>query len=153
MSARELVAIRKTDIDWQAKEVRIEQGKTGNVKTIGPLGPASMEILKEFCNESETQQVFFQGRNITPKFYRILREACQRAGVLYGRDVPGGLRLYDARHTATTHLLDEGVSPATVKDWMGWSDSAFVLYYGHATRKSRAKAGRSLERLAGKKIA
>jgi integrase len=149
----ELAAIRKPHIDWQAKQVRIEQGKTGNVKVIGPLGPASMEILKEFCEQSDTDHVFFQGRNITPKFYRILREGCERAGVLYGRDVPGGLRLYDARHTATTHLLDEGVSPATVKDWMGWSDSAFVLYYSHATRKSRARAGRALERLAGKKIA
>ena len=62
-------------------------------------------------------------------------------------------RLYDSRHTATTHLLDDGVSPATVKEWMGWSDSAFVLYYSHATRKSRARAGRSLERLAGRKMA
>ncbi|MEP6569259.1 MAG: hypothetical protein ABJC10_05735 [Acidobacteriota bacterium] len=42
---------------------------------------------------------------------------------------------------------------STVKEWMGWSDSRFVTYYSHATMKSKAKAGRSLERLAGQKIA
>lgn len=149
----EMAAIRKNDIDWDSLEVRIKQGKTGSFKTIGPLGPASMEILKEFCEQSETDFVFFRGRNIPPKFYRILRAACERAGVLYGKNTPGGLVLYDSRHTATTHLLEDGVSPATVKEWMGWSDSAFVLYYSHPTKKSKAKAGRSLERLAGKKIA
>jgi integrase len=149
----EMAKIRKRDIDWQARKVRIEQGKTGNVKTIGPLGPASIEILKEFCDQSENEFVFFRGKNITPKFYKILARACHRAGVLYGKNTPGGLVLYDSRHTATTHLLETGVSPATVKEWMGWSDSAFVLYYSHATEKSMEKAGRSLERLAGKKIA
>jgi hypothetical protein len=40
------------------------------VKTIGPLGPASIEILKEFCDQSENEFVFFRGKNITPKFYK-----------------------------------------------------------------------------------
>jgi len=50
-------------------------------------------------------------------------------------------------------MLESGVAPATVKEWMGWSDSSFLLYYSHATEKSRIKAGRSRERLAGKKVA
>ncbi|MDX6443934.1 MAG: hypothetical protein QOH71_1008 [Blastocatellia bacterium] len=36
---------------------------------------------------------------------------------------------------------------------MGWSDKAFVLYYSHATKRSREEARQSLERLAGKKTA
>lgn len=149
----EMAQIRARDIDWNARKVRIEQGKTGNVKVIGPLFDTSMEILKEFCRRTETEFVFFKGKNIPPKFYKILKRACERAGVLYGKNTPGGLVLYDSRHTATTHMLESGVSPATVKEWMGWADSSFVLYYSHATEKSREKAGRSMERLAGKKIA
>jgi integrase len=149
----EMAKIAKSDIDWEGKTVSILQGKTGNKKTIGPLGPKAMEILKEFSDTSETKYVFFRGTNITPRFYKILAKACERAGVLYGKNKPGALVLYDARHTATTHLLDEGVSPATIKEWMGWSDSRFVTYYSHATKKSREKAGRSLERLAGSKVA
>jgi len=102
---------------------------------------------------SKTDLVFSRSGNISPKFYRILREACEPAGVPYGRKNPDGLVLHDARHTATTHLLESNVSPKTVQEWMGWSDKAFVLYYSHASKESREAAGKSLEKLAGEKIA
>lgn len=147
----EMNLIRKQgDIDWKARTVRILQGKSGNFKTIGPLGQTSMEILRLFHDESTYRYVFSRGGNITPKFYKILRAACERAGVLYGKNTPGGLVLHDARHTATTHMLDDGVSPKTVQEWMGWSDSAFVLYYSHATKESRERAGESLEKRFGR---
>lgn len=149
----EMNLIPKTAINWEACQVRIRQGKTGSYKVIGPLGPTSMEILREFHDASKTDLVFSPRGNITPKFYQILREACLRAGVPYGRSTPDGLVLHDARHTATTHLLESNVSPKTVQEWMGWSDKAFVLYYSHSTKRSRAQAGRSLERLAGQKVA
>jgi|ERR1051326_5729500 integrase len=149
----EIANLRKRDVNWQSRKLRIEQGKTGNVKIVGPLFGAAVEILRDCADSSDTEFIFFKGKNIPPKFYKTLKRACERAGVLYGRDVQGGVKLYDARHTATTHMLESGVSPATVKEWMGWADSSFVLYYSHPTEKSREKAGRSMERLAGKKIA
>lgn len=147
----EMNLLAKTSINWDARTVRIRQGKTGNYKVIGPLGQTSMEILRESYNSSKTDLVFSRSGNISPKFYRILREACERAGVPYGRNNPDGLVLHDARHTATTHLLESNVSPKTVQEWMGWSDKAFVLYYSHASKGSREQAGQSLERLAGRK--
>ena len=144
--------IPKTGIDWEARQVRIRQGKTGNYKVIGPLGPTSMEILREFYDASKTDLVFSRSGNIAPKFYRILREACERAGVPYGRGTRDGLVLHDARHTATTHLLESNVSPKTVQEWMGWSDKAFVLYYSHATKRSREQAGRSLRQWPDKRL-
>ena len=147
----EMNLVAKTSINWNARTVRIRQGKTGNYKVIGPLGPTSLAILREFYDQSKTDLVFSRTGNINPKFYRILREACERAGVPYGRNTPNGLVLHDARHTATTHLLESNVSPKTVQEWMGWSDKAFVLYYSHATKKSREEAGRTLEELAGNK--
>jgi len=59
--------IRHDDIDWQARTVTILQGKTGNRKTIGPLEPTAMAILKEFSDSSDSQYVFSRGGNITPK--------------------------------------------------------------------------------------
>ena len=146
----EMNLIPKTGINWDARQVRIRQGKTGNYKVIGPLGPTSMEILREFYDASKMDLVFSGSGNIAPKFYRILREACESAGVPYGRSTPDGLVLHDARHTATTHLVESNVSPKTVQEWMGWSDKAFVLYYSHATKQSREHAGQSLEKLAGR---
>lgn len=149
----EMNRIRPTDIDWRGRTFQIKQGKTGKVKTIGPVAERTMTILKEFCDTRSGEFVFSRGGKINRRFYRILRTTCQRAGVLYGRNVAGGLVLHDARHTATTHLLDSGVSPKTVQEWMGWADSSFVLYYAHATKKSREKAGRALEKLVGRKSA
>lgn len=148
----EMAKIQKQDINWQTRRLRIEQGKTGNVKSVGPLFGPAMDVLKEFSDKSETEFVFFQGKNIPPKFYKTLKRACERTGVVYGRDVQGGLRLYDARHTATTRMLEDGVPAPAVQDWMGWSRGYFVMWYGHTTEKSSAKAGRSMERWA-KKIA
>ena len=145
--------IRPSDIDWQGRTFQIKQGKTGKVKTIGPVAQRSMTILKEFCDTRAGEYVFSRGGNINRRFYRILKTACDRAGVLYGKNTRGGLVLHDARHTATTHLLDSGVSPKTVQEWMGWADSSFVLYYSHASRKSREKAGRALDKLVSKKRA
>jgi hypothetical protein len=67
--------IPKTGINWEARQVRIKQGKTGNYKVIGPLGPTSMAILREFYDASKTDLVYSRSGNISPKFYRILREA------------------------------------------------------------------------------
>jgi site-specific recombinase XerD len=120
----EMNLIPTTGINWEARQVRIIQGKTGNYKIIGPLGPTSMEILREFYDASRTELVFSRSGNVSPKFYRIRREACERAGVPYGRGTRDGLVLHDARHTATTHLLESNVSPKTVQEWMGWFDGA-----------------------------
>jgi integrase len=110
-----------------------------------------MEIIREFYHTSTTDFVFSRSGNVAPKFYSILKASCQRAGVPYARSTPDGLVLHDARHTATTHLLESNVSPKTVQEWMGWSDKAFVLYYSHATKESREQAGKALEQLAGEK--
>lgn len=149
----EMAKIRGFDINWQSRNVRIKQGKTGKYKTVGPLHPEAMLILKEFADNSSTSYVFYRGGTINKRVYRIMRDACRIAGVPYGQKTHNGVVLHDCRHTATTHLLESGISPKTVQEWMGWGDKSFVLYYSVATKKSREKAGRALEKLAGKMIA
>jgi hypothetical protein len=50
-------------------------------------------------------------------------------------------------------MLESGVPPRTVMEWMGWADKTFVLYYSVVTEQSREKAGRVMEKVAGKKVA
>lgn len=149
----EMAAIRSADINWQSKTVRVRQGKTGKYKTVGPLHHGAIAILKEFHEASATPFVFYRGGQINKRVYKIMANSCKRAGVPWGKDTPNGLTFHDCRHTATTHLLESGISPKTVQEWMGWADSSFVLYYSVASKKSREKAGRALDKLAGKKTA
>jgi integrase len=149
----EMVRIRATDVNWHDRTIHIKQKKTGKVKVIGPVGEPTITILKEFCAMRIGEFVFSKYGRINRRFYKILRVACLRAGVPYGRNTPNGLVLHDARHTATTHLLESGISPKTVQEWMGWSNSSYVLYYSHASKKSMEKAGKALEKLIAKKSA
>jgi hypothetical protein len=64
----EMNLIPNTGINWDARQVRIRQGKTGNYKVIGPLGPTSMEILPEFYDGSKTDLVFSRNGNIRQSF-------------------------------------------------------------------------------------
>jgi integrase len=49
-------------------------------------------------------------------------------------------RLHDARHTAATSLLVQGVSARTVMDIMGWSDQRMLLRYQHVIDELRRDA-------------
>lgn len=49
-------------------------------------------------------------------------------------------RLHDARHTAATLLLVQGVDPRVVMDLMGWSHVAMTSRYQHVVPELRRLA-------------
>lgn len=61
------------------------------------------------------------------------KELLRESGV---RDV----RLHDARHTAATLLLVQGVAPRTVMDVMGWSEQRMLSRYQHVVDELRRGA-------------
>ena len=62
--------------------------------------------------------------------YREWKALLQAAGA------PDG-RLHDARHTAATVLLVQGVPERTVMSVMGWSSTAMAARYQHVTDQRR----------------
>lgn len=71
---------------------------------------------------------------------RALKAACARAGIVYGREVKGGLVFHDTRHTAATRMLQAGLDIKTVGAILGHRNAASTLGYTHATAESRARA-------------
>lgn len=65
------------------------------------------------------------------------KELLKSAGV---RDV----RLHDARHTAATLLLVQGVAPRTVMDVMGWSEQRMLSRYQHVIDELRRDAANQM---------
>lgn len=51
-------------------------------------------------------------------------------------------RLHNARHTAATLLLVQGVDPRTVMDLLGWSHITMTRRYQHVVGELRAEAAR-----------
>jgi len=53
-------------------------------------------------------------------------------------------RLHDARHTAATLLLVQGVAPRTVMDIMGWTEARMLSRYQHVVDELRHDAARRM---------
>ena len=74
------------------------------------------------------------GRPIDPRRdWAAWKTLCDSAGVRASR-------VHDARHTAATLLLVQGVSPRVVMDVMGWSDQRMLLRYQHVVDALRRDA-------------
>ena len=63
---------------------------------------------------------------------------CARAGVRYGRDVPGGITLHTLRHTCATELIRRGVRESVVAALLGDTVQTIVNTYVHLTPEDLA---------------
>lgn len=59
------------------------------------------------------------------------RAACERAGIAYGRFLPGGATYHSIRHSISTLLPQLGVNPWIHRDLMGWKDFGTADGYTH----------------------
>lgn len=150
----ELCKLRWDQVDWGAMVMQIVGTKTENrsEQTVRYLKITNTlaEILRERETESRGNYVFTRDGGEVTHYYRIIREACEAAGVAYGRDVTGGFVTHDARHTAVTRMLQAGKDLATIGSITGHADKTLILHYGHASTESRDKAMDVLEKFAGK---
>lgn len=139
----EIDKLRWEHVDWRGGQIKVTNTKNDSHRYL-IITPSMREILEERRKLGQ-EFVFNAGGNTNPKFYRILRDACEACGIPYGRKALGGLTLHDARHTATTRMLQSGIDLATIGSITGHRSRALVLYYSHATVESRAKAADALE--------
>lgn len=149
----EICKLRWSHVLWDSRAVQIVGTKTENrsaqtTRTL-PLIPALAEILRDRQKHSQGAYVFTRAGGEVTYYYEILRAACEKAGVLYGRDTPGGFVTHDARHTAVTRMLQEGNDLATIGSITGQGDKTMVMLYGHASSESISRAMNALENFAG----
>lgn len=146
----EIIGLRWEHIDFDANVLQIVGTKTrfksARLVRYLEITPMIEQILRERQSlDLFGDFVFCRTGNSITHYYEILRAAAKRAGVPYGKKVAGGFVTYDARHTATTRMLQAGVDLSTVGSITGHSDANLVLHYSHATRESRKAAVSVLE--------
>lgn len=147
MRPSEIYRLAWSAIDWEGGRIRVDTTKTDTVRYV-PLSAPAAAILR--AQEAETRgrrYVFTEGGQPTPKIYRILRVACERAGIPYGRKVRDGFELYCSRHTFATRMLQAGVDLRVVGDATGHSDRQMVLHYSHTTPESTERARAAIEKI------
>ncbi|HEX8773749.1 MAG TPA: site-specific integrase [Pyrinomonadaceae bacterium] len=152
----EIDRIRWEHVDFPARLIQIVGVKSQNrveaTTRYLKITDAMMEILLYRKQVSEDPFVFSKSGNTNPNFYKIIQRACERLDIPYGRNVDNGLVLHDARHTVVTNLLQAGVDLSTIGAITGHTDKSLILYYGHSTAESRARAGDVLDAAFERKI-
>lgn len=145
----EVLRLRWTDVNWNWKTVRITSSKTSSIKTV-PAPETLLEMLRRRrAAQIEASDWIFPGRDGKDCRHRlelnVLKLACERAGVPYGRFRAGGIVFHDSRHTAVSAQLADGADLATAQANSGHSTRQMLMLYSHATARSRREAVRSLE--------
>lgn len=146
----ELLHIRRSDVMLDAGMLRTLDIKK-KAHFLMPLSARAKEILAgRMMAVRKPNAYLFAGENgPTPQYAALLRRvlkcACERAGVPYGHRVDGGIVFHDLRHTAMTNLLQTGVDLATAQSLSRQSSRTIALRYGHATDRSQRAALAALE--------
>jgi integrase len=72
------------------------------------------------------------GRNIERGIYTAWQAACQLARLSTDPDDPNKVTLHTLRHTCVTWMLDAGLSPWQVGQYVGMTAEMVERVYGHA---------------------
>jgi integrase len=146
----EIVQLKWSDVDWERRKVLIFQGKTGDYKEVPLVRP--LAAVLEARKPASGRFVFTRSGNIYPKFYKILKKACEAVGIPYGRDMEDGLVLHSARHTVTTRLVEAGLDYDTIGLITGHRAKELIAHYAHKHPGSVARAAEALEKMSQQRV-
>lgn len=138
MRVSELCGIDFGDVDPQRRTVRVT-GK-GNKQRVAPFGEHALiayqayltvrpELLSEKNPDTKALFLGLRGGRIDP---RQVRRIVERAGL--EQDI-AGLGPHALRHSAATHLLDEGADLRMVQELLGHSSLRTTQIYTHVSTK------------------
>jgi integrase len=124
MRRGEILAIKKTDIDFRKKVLLITETKNGFSRYI-PLTKNALEIFKARTGDSEGRLF-----PITANAFRLAWEHVRaRAGL-------DDLHFHDLRHEAISRLFEIGLTTPEVASISGHRDARMLFRYAHAERQS-----------------
>ena len=125
MRRGEILAIKKTDIDFRGKVLLITETKNGFSRHI-PLTKNALEILKAAIRSTPQDRLF----PVTPNAFRLAWEHVRaRAGL-------DDLHFHDLRHEAISRFFEIGLTTPEVASISGHRDARMLFRYAHAERQS-----------------
>jgi integrase len=166
------LALKWSDIDWQARTVTIQRAliwrykpprwyfsepKTSRSRRTIPLSPALLKQLSEHKRRQGEERLragarWQQNALVFPKWHggpqepstlRLWFQAALKRAAL-----PTHFRLYDLRHSCASLLMAEGLNPKVVSERLGHSSVAITLdVYSHVLPGMQQEASERLENL------
>lgn len=115
-------ALRWADIEGDILTVSHQMDRKGNLVSPKTKGARRQVKLVDELPQSESE--FVLGRVDAANLRRELRQACEAAEVLV-------VTPYELRHSALSHMVDQGHSLTAVADWAGTSERMIADTYRH----------------------
>lgn len=128
----ELCKLNIGDVDLQEKIIKVK-GK-GSKTRIVPIGDKSLEIIKEYLKERsalKNQDPFFinkKGLRIYPRYVqRVVKKYLSKVTDIKKKSP------HVLRHSAATHMLDNGADLQAVKEILGHENLSTTQIYTHVS--------------------
>lgn len=150
---KEVVKLKRSDHVPELDKLRIKRWKTikakaDSVSIFSPVPNRVVEILEQRKVDSPDKVYLFSiDGHDDQQYLDDMADACELAGIPYGKYTEGGLVFHDARHTFVTNLIQEGVDLETVRELAGLSRE-MILRYAHSSPESKQKAAQIIDKWA-----
>lgn len=113
-------------------ELQSSDTKEKRPKEIPILDDRLFEMLKVLPKGlHDNHVILYRGRPILKPAYILgsIESACKKAGIPYGRNIPGGFVFHDLRHTFVTNARKAGISQSVIMKITGHSTAEMFLRY------------------------
>lgn len=114
--------IRHVDLKNQAINLTPDITKDSEARYV-PMPVPVYNLLKGIVRNLHEPYVFMWRGKPMKEFRGMLKTACKKSDITYGRFVPGGFIFHDTRHSYVTHARKAGVA-----------ESVIMAITGHSTR-------------------
>ncbi len=132
MRRGEICGLQWSEIDLKSGFIRLPASRTKEArpKTI-PLAPAVKKILSETPRAIHNDYVILdKGKPVfIGTFTNSVKFACRKAGIAYGLNTEGGMRLHDLRATWKTGAAKAGIDSAMRNKLLGHALEGMDRYY------------------------
>ena len=136
-----------SDIDGQRMMVHVHRGK-GSKDRFVPIPEKTLQLLRKYWLSHKNPLLIFpalgRGQNLGPTSKRPMSRGAVQGAFRRARFSAGikkrRVSIHTLRHCYATHLLERGVNPRVVQQYMGHSSLETTMRYFHLTKKGSEDA-------------
>ncbi len=150
----EALSLQVADIDGQRLQVHVHRGKGAKDRYV-PLPQDTLTLLRDYWKTHRNSTWLFPATGRDQKQSPTATSPMSRASVQGAfRKAKGragmtkmGLAIHTLRHSYATHLLEAGVNPRLIQQYLGHSRLETTMLYLHLTHKGHEDAYERLNSL------
>lgn len=147
LRGQEVINLKLSDIDFERMTIHIRQSKYKKDRIV-PLSHAMAIGLRKYIKSENPLTWLFNGKEPGGRYSVkglswVMRENLKKTSIT--KDV----NLHSLRHTYATHLLEEGVDIATLKNLLGHAEITTTMVYLHVAQCKQIKPHSPFDTLYG----